>query len=63
MDIANEQGMSIRQILSHDVLSSAPLFDGNLQAHANKSKLVSEIEPQLDLSNGVLSLLMPLMLW
>ena len=42
--------MSIGQILSHDVLSSSPLFDGDLQAHANKSKLVSEIEPQLDLT-------------
>ena len=30
MDIAKEQGMSIRQIHYHDVLSSSPLFDGDL---------------------------------
>lgn len=50
MDIAQERGMSIRQILSHDVLSASPLFDGDLPAHVNKSKLVCEIEPGLDLT-------------
>ena len=40
-------------ILSHDVLLSIPLFDGDLQAHVKKSKLVSEIEPQLDLTHRV----------
>lgn len=50
MDIAKERGMSIRQILSHNVLSTSPLFDGDLPAHVNKSKLVSEIEPRLDLT-------------
>ena len=33
MDIAKERSMSIRQILSHDVLSASPLFDGDLPAH------------------------------
>ena len=50
MDIAKEQGMRHEQILSHDVLLTSPLFDDDLQAHANKSKLVSEIEHQLDLT-------------
>ena len=42
--------MSIRQVLSHDVLSASPLFDGDLPAHVSKSKLVSEIKPHLDLT-------------
>jgi len=43
MDIAKERGMDIRQILTHDVLAATPLFDGDLPAQVNKSKLVSEI--------------------
>ena len=50
MDIAKERGMDLRQILGHDVLPMSPLFDGDLPAHANKSKLVDEIEPGLDLT-------------
>lgn len=44
-DIAKERGMALKQILSHDLLSSSPLFDGDLPAHVNKSKLIGEIEP------------------
>ena len=50
MDIAKERGMNIRQMLTHDILSASPLFDGDLPAHVNKSTLVSEIEPGLDLT-------------
>ncbi|KAH3898504.1 hypothetical protein DPMN_022737 [Dreissena polymorpha] len=50
MDIAKERGMSLKQILSHDVISSTPLFDGDLPAHVNKSKLIWEIESRLDIS-------------
>ena len=50
MDIAKERGMNIRDILKYDILSASPLFDGDLPAHVNKSKLVSEIEPGLDLT-------------
>ena len=50
MDIAKERGMNLRQILTHDVLPASPLFDGDLPAHVNKSKLVGEIEPGLDLT-------------
>ena len=46
MDIAKEQGMDIKQILAHNVLSSSTRFDGDLPAHANQS----EIEPKLDLT-------------
>jgi len=51
MDIATERGMDIRQILTHDVLSATPLFDGDLPAQVNNSKLVSEIERRLDLTH------------
>ena len=50
MDIAKERGMVLKQILSHDLLSSSPLFDGDLLADVNKSKLIGEIEPGLDLT-------------
>ena len=50
MDIAKERGMDLGQILTHDVLTSSPLFDGDLPAHATKSVLVGEIEPRLDLT-------------
>ena len=50
MDIAKERGMNIRQVLTHDILSASSLFDGDLPAHVNKSTLVSEIEPGLDLT-------------
>ena len=42
--------MDIKQILAHNVLSASTLFDGELPAHANKSTLVAEIEPKLDLT-------------
>ena len=50
MDIAKERGMDLRQILAHNVLSSSQLFDGNIPAHINKSVLVGEIGPELDLT-------------
>ena len=50
MDIAKERGMDLRQILAHNVRSSSPLFDGDIPAHINKSALVGEIEPELDLT-------------
>ena len=48
MDIAKERGYKINQILSHDVLSVSPIFNGTLPTQANKSKLVEEIEHGLD---------------
>ena len=50
MDITKERGMDIKQILAHNVISPSTLFDGDLPAHANKSTLVGEIEPKLDLT-------------
>jgi hypothetical protein len=50
MDIAKERGMPLIEILSHDLLMTSPLFDGDLPAHVDKSKLVDEIEPGLDLT-------------
>jgi len=50
MDIAKERGMVLKQILSHDLLSSSPKFHGDLPAHVNKSKLIGEIEPGLELT-------------
>ena len=50
MDIAKERGMDIKQILAHNVLSASTLFDGDLPDHVNKSTLVGEIEPKLDLT-------------
>ncbi|KAL7396578.1 hypothetical protein ABVT39_008162 [Epinephelus coioides] len=50
MDIAKEHVMNIRLILSRDVPPASPLFEGDLPAHVNKSKLVFEIEPGLDLT-------------
>ena len=43
--------MDIKQTLAHNVLSASTLFDGDLPAHANKSTLVREIEPKLDLTH------------
>ena len=50
MDITKERGMDIKQILAHNVLSASTLFDSDLPVHANKSTLVAEIEPKLDLT-------------
>ncbi|KAH3870574.1 hypothetical protein DPMN_033762 [Dreissena polymorpha] len=50
MDIAKERGMSLKQILPHDLISSSPLFDGDLPANVNKSKLIGENESRLDIS-------------
>jgi len=50
IDIAKEQGMDLRQILTHNLLSASPLLDGDLPAHINKSLLIREIEPRLDLT-------------
>ncbi|KAK3885497.1 hypothetical protein Pcinc_010238 [Petrolisthes cinctipes] len=50
MDIVKERGMDLSQILFHDVLKISPLFDGELPSHTNKSLLVREIEPQVDIT-------------
>jgi hypothetical protein len=42
--------MDLRQILAHNILSVSPLFDSDLPAHINKSKLVAEIEPTLNIT-------------
>ena len=47
IDIAKERGMDLRQILAHNMLSGSSLFDGDLPAHTNKSKLAGEIEHRL----------------
>ncbi|KAH3698914.1 hypothetical protein DPMN_073859 [Dreissena polymorpha] len=59
MDIAKERGMSLMQILSHDLISSSPLLDGDLPAHVNKSKLIGEIESRLDISKWSRECLLP----
>ncbi|KAH3728905.1 hypothetical protein DPMN_054868 [Dreissena polymorpha] len=59
MDIAKERGMSLKQILSHDLISSSPLFDGDLPAHVNTSKLIGEIESRLNISKWSLESLLP----
>ncbi|KAH3737372.1 hypothetical protein DPMN_043955 [Dreissena polymorpha] len=64
MDIAKERGMSLKQIISHDLISPSPLFDGDLQSHDNKSKLIGEIESRLDINKCSRESLLPLMsLW
>ena len=50
IEIAKERGMPLNQILSHDMLMSSSLFDGDLPTHVDKSKLVHEIESELDLT-------------
>ncbi|KAH3894677.1 hypothetical protein DPMN_018834 [Dreissena polymorpha] len=50
MDTAKERGMPLKQKLSHDLISSSPLFDGDVPAHVNKSKLIGEIGSRLDIS-------------
>ena len=40
----------LKTIISHDLFSMSPIFEVKLTAHAEKSKLVSEIKPSLDLS-------------
>ena len=45
MSMARERGMSIVDILQHDLLPVCPLFEGDLPSVATKSKLVSEISP------------------
>ena len=37
-------------MLSHDLFSVSPLFEGHLPVEANEHKLVSEIEKHIDLS-------------
>jgi hypothetical protein len=50
MDIAKERAMDLRQVLTHNVHSASPLFDGDLPTHTSKSLLVGEIETGLDLT-------------
>lgn len=39
--------MKLPEILSHDLLQSSPIFDGDLPAKADKSKLLEDIQPHL----------------
>lgn len=48
MDIAKERGMSVQEILGHNILPNSPLFDGDIPAQVNKSPLVGEVESRLD---------------
>lgn len=50
IDVAKARGMNLHEILTHDVLSVSPLFEGDLPAPATKSKLMDEVEPQLDMN-------------
>ncbi|KAH3832373.1 hypothetical protein DPMN_105658 [Dreissena polymorpha] len=59
MDIAKERGMPLKQKLSHDLISSSPLFDGDVPAHVNKSKLIGEIGSRLDISKWSRESLLP----
>ena len=45
MSLVRERGMSIAEILTHNLLVTCPLFEGDFPAEASKSKLVSEIAP------------------
>ena len=49
IDIAKDRGMTLPEILSHDLLPVSPLFEGDLPASASKSKLIEWIEQYLDL--------------
>ncbi|KAH3834837.1 hypothetical protein DPMN_108170 [Dreissena polymorpha] len=59
MDIAKDRGMSLKQILSHDLISSFSLFDVDLLAHVMKSKHIGEIESRLDISKWSRESLLP----
>ncbi|KAH3726528.1 hypothetical protein DPMN_052395 [Dreissena polymorpha] len=59
MDIEEERGMSLKQILSNDLISSSPLFDGDLPAHVNMTKHIGEIESRLEISKGSREYLLP----
>ncbi|KAH3819624.1 hypothetical protein DPMN_121363 [Dreissena polymorpha] len=59
MDIAKQRGMSLKQILSHDFISSYPFFDDDLTAHVNMSKLIGEIESRLDIGKWGRESLLP----
>ena len=48
IDIAKERDMSLPEILSHDLITTPLLFDGDLPKNAEKSKLMDEIEPSLN---------------
>ena len=50
IDLVKARGMNLHEILTHDVLSVSPLFEGDLPAPATKSKLMDEVEPQLDMN-------------
>lgn len=50
IDIVKERGMSMSDILAHNLLDVSPLFNGDLPASVDKSALLAEMEPRLDLS-------------
>ena len=45
MALVRERGMDMADILTHDLLSTCPLFEGYFPAQAKKSQLVTEIAP------------------
>ena len=50
IDLVKARGMNLHEILTHDVLSVSPSFEGDLPAPATKSKLMDEVEPKLDIN-------------
>ena len=45
MALVRERGMNMADILTHDLLSTCPLFEGDFPSQAKKSQLVAEIAP------------------
>ena len=45
MALVRERGMDMADILTHDLLSTCPLFEGDFPAQAKKYQLVAEIAP------------------
>ena len=48
IEIVKERGMSLPEVLEHDVLKCSPLFEGDFPAEAHKSELMKEL-PQTEL--------------
>ena len=62
MDIAKERGMALKQILSHDLLSSSPLFAVTFLPMSISQNLLVRLNLDWTSPNGVGSLLLLLML-
>ena len=48
VEFAKEHNLTVSDILSHDILSVSPMFQGDLPFLTTKSKLMDELEPKLD---------------